>query len=413
MGEANARERSRSPLHPKKETVILYVSAHGLVPTFQSPHRLPVYNSNVKVLSIVGSDFISGQMGPVLVSSDPKECGLINDMSTPTVIYRVCHDSVPETNKDEAYYEGKLDKISEEIKKLNERSDVNYDNGYRIEDNPTVHREFHFKPNRGENRRQHPGDYTGKPGNSRLCGVRPCDTVYCCYGLYIATTSNPAHKNMSIASFNEYDLKHGSSKLPEGFLSPDKLETINVVGSRSGKKWEDLIIEHKGLVRGDPRAIESDETIKIVRKGISTKVLTLEEIDRLFYGVGYETILVVDPTCRDKEPRPDSEIPPDSLPIFDSQGTASPVRYSPSPPRSPLPLPLLPRPQTLFDRLHGLSDRFGFGPLFSRQSRQGGLPPSGGRSLRKCSRKQRERRGRRGRGLTRKKYTRTRHIRRR
>ena len=146
----------RAPESDEVKSISLFIQGHGQTPIpYKSPGtpattRLSTESTrleNVTVLSVVGRELVESEMG---LCFGPKFCHKTNDAWLGTALWHVYKHPDPkkksmeeeEEPMDETYYQAKLREASAAIKKLNEAASIRYLDGYSIEENPVLGREY-------------------------------------------------------------------------------------------------------------------------------------------------------------------------------------------------------------------------------------------------------------------------------
>ena len=246
------------PSHPSVKDISLFIQGHGQTPIpYKSPGtpattRLSTESTrleNVTVLSVVGRELVKSEMG---LCFGPKFCHKTNDAWLGTALWHVYKHPDPkkksmeeEEPMDETYYQAKLREASAAIKKLNEAASIRYLDGYSIEDNPVLGREYFFGPEshenhrvcilRGDDRCIRSRDAAGPPVGPLLHNIVWCPN----YGLYaLDATDLETHTVASIST-------PPKPQYPESKSTPADLIDIgpkNILRGDQYGFWNDKIV---------------------------------------------------------------------------------------------------------------------------------------------------------------------------
>lgn len=289
-----------------EKSITLFIQGHGQTPIpFKdaSTHATTRLSSedtkleNVKVLSVVGQDLVESEMG---LCFPPEFCHKTTDAMIGTELWKVYNRNTSSTHKHSTkYYREKLHEAADAIRELNEAANIDYPEGYSIEDNPVLDREYFFEPEPHENHRTciKRGDQTcirARHAAGAPIGRLQHNIVWCPdYGLYaLDATDLVSHTIASISKPPSPQYKE-SKITPAGFID---IGPKNILRSDQYSFWKRKIIDHW---HGNPDTDKRDSILLLLREAHKYNELTLGELSTLFQeGMGYKYLQVVDGTCK-------------------------------------------------------------------------------------------------------------------
>lgn len=327
-----------------------FIQAHALVPVHKEQRQTrtqgPSYgNLDMKVLSIPGKHYISGQMGPIYdpPESDPHW----EDFSTDAVFPGVLREEFAKIscdNKDEI--DEAFDKATERLREIYEAADIDFpDGGFTPIVNPHDHRLYQLHRNPGEQKRSDDsklkgraaaGDYQPVPENG--------------YGFFCICTNHPLLQDLCLTALSDAEVTTSVNGVDSTHFIPANLfpkrnmigkTDIGTVPKQLGARyWKDAI------ERTDVPETLKKRAYTVIDKAWTDRTIQMQDLIHVLEALGIDHAWLFDPSCRDldedttprkpdEEPSPPHKPWPDSMITDLTQSQSQSISASPSPSPSP------------------------------------------------------------------------------
>lgn len=331
-----------------------FIQAHGLVPDPGRPQlrkEAPNYGGlKMKVLSVPGKHYISGQMGPMYELPEQDEdpwYGKSTDVVFPGILreefFNCDVDGAFDKNKAFESARQRLKKVYEEYAKIKFP-----EGGFTIEENPSDQRVYQLHRNPGEQLRDEDGKQKGRAVAGDFQPVPENG-----YGVFCICTNHPELQNLSLCSVDEREI--------QDLIIPSKLyPRRNMIGKtdedppgKLGAAYWKRAVDSTSSVTEEIK----EHANKIIENAWSDRTIHIQDLIDVLNALNIKQAWLFDPACRDLDEDAEARLSgeavgprekdyPDSLITEFSQ--------SPSPPPSPSQSPPPPQPSYVNLRSKGL-----------------------------------------------------------
>jgi len=302
-----ASKMSFSNSRRNKTFAVVEIAAHGeLVKPRDVAQTRSVnkdaYPSDIYLLSTTGSDFIPSRTEKLEGST-----WLSNEYLVPSILYNVIQDERISSMTGKQI----LDEIGRKIKPVDKAAGVKYKDGYTTTKNPPDMSIFWTRPNEGDDYRSFENpNYEGRRKMKKRRAEKRDIQWFGKHGVYFVYTNSPNKElqkmslhglKSSIHKSSEIDISRYGIMTP--FIDPSELESIDIFGKRSSKKFESILSDIHCNTGSRPcrYMIDPKRGIQIIRRGAQNHNASLAELSQLFKDFDIDEVYVFSRACRQLE----------------------------------------------------------------------------------------------------------------
>lgn len=293
-----------------------FIQAHGLVPDLGRPQlrtEAPDYGGlKMKVLSVPGKRYISGQMGPMYGWPETHPWyGISTDVVFPGILRKEFFNC----DVDGAFDKNKaFESAREHLKVVYEKyAEIEFpEGGFTIEENPSDQRFYQLHRNPGEQVRD---DTSSRPLKARAGAGDFQPVPENGYGIFCICTNHPELQKLSLCSVDEREIQDS--------IIPSKLYPgRNMIGKTDEDPPRQLGAEYwkRAVDSTSSVAEETKEHARaIIDKAWSDRTIHIQDLIDVLNALNIKQAWLFDPACRDLDEGTTTRLP--EMPLSPAQNS--------------------------------------------------------------------------------------------